>query len=178
MASALAKVQDAAATASASETPVSNTPVDTGYYLSQGLRGVRHRIYIVVPAPFTKAIEEQAKKARAGNAGQYMVFCPVNQQLSDIESIRDTDYNAFRFMYLNREKALIAKVNAGRIQQSAYAGFTTIILEKTIQMGPGREFLYLGSTTSVVPSGRKEGDSSFAPGPLRPRKDSWPTLVI
>ncbi|PWW77375.1 hypothetical protein C7212DRAFT_276654 [Tuber magnatum] len=81
-------------------------------------------------------------------------------------------------MYLNHEQALIVKVMVGRTHEFANRRFAGIVLEKSYEMGLRREFFDLGSTTLVTPSGRKEGDSIFAPGTLRPREDSWPTLAI
>ncbi|PWW75398.1 hypothetical protein C7212DRAFT_345380 [Tuber magnatum] len=155
------------ATPSSSQAPTPNLAVNTHYYLTEGLEGVAHKQYRG-PRAFTLEVMEQADQATLGNAGQYMVYCPVTQQqFTSIDRIRDRRHKGLRFMYPKDEQALVVKITIS----------VTHDVANPIAGGFEEDMVLMGSTTMITPSGLKDPDSSFAPLSHHCR-GSWLTLVI
>ncbi|KAG0134864.1 hypothetical protein HOY82DRAFT_635142 [Tuber indicum] len=178
MASAYEHGIDSDIAAPVSETSLPDSTVDTEYYLTEGLKGVKHRQYRG-PRSFLNAMDEQVVEALEDNAGQYAVFCPITkQQLAHIDRLRETQHKGHRFLYLNHQQALIIKLMLGWADEMANVLFGSIIRRKSLEMGLQFEFVGTGSRTITSPAGRKEGDSTYAPFEFRHSKESWPTLVV
>ncbi|PWW75394.1 hypothetical protein C7212DRAFT_345377 [Tuber magnatum] len=153
-----------------------NVPVNTNYYLTEGLAGVERMRY-QGPFAFTTMIDEHALQASMGNAGHYIVYGPVTeQQFIFIDRIRDDSHPGLRFMYLKDKQTLVIKVKIPG-QDTVNSMFEGMIMVKILEGSLHRKLHPIGSTTMIAPSGLKEPDSSFAPV-SRPYQDSWPTLVI
>jgi len=155
---------------------------DMHYYLSKGLEGVEHQEFCDLQS-FMGAIESQAKKLRSANADEYpslyMVFSPVTQdQLANIEHVRDTHYKSLRFMYLNDPKALIVKIVPSGPHEFATEAFISSLMEKVGGMGLRRALPSVGRTTYQGDSNGKQADGGFKPWVARPLETDWPTLVL
>ncbi|RPA92418.1 hypothetical protein L873DRAFT_1709892, partial [Choiromyces venosus 120613-1] len=110
--------------------------------------------------------------------GQYMVFSPVTQdKLTAIGHLRDTHHKGLRFLYLNHEQALIAKIMLGELHELFHREFAYMCREKAAMMGLGHELRDVGGRTFQGISSRKEPDTPFKPS-SRPLESNWPTVVI
>ncbi|PWW77762.1 hypothetical protein C7212DRAFT_292732 [Tuber magnatum] len=166
------------ATPSGSQTPVPNMSLNMDYYLNEGLEGVERQQYRDART-FTRAIQGQADELRSGNlsAGQYAIFAPVTQdQLTNLERIRDACHKSLRFLYLNEAETLIVKIMPGLAHELATREFADTVKEKIRVMGLRREVGDAGGTTYRTAQSAKEADSALKPD-ARSLEMDWPTVV-
>ncbi|CUS15698.1 unnamed protein product [Tuber aestivum] len=170
---------DVSATPSASQTPVPNMSLNMDYYLKEGLEGVECQQFRDATI-WAHSIQAQANGLRSGNlsAGQYAVFSPVTQdELTNLEHIRDSHYKSLRFLYLNDAQTLIVKIMPGPAHEVATSELTHIVRLKVGVMGLHRALRDRRATTYQGARSKKEADSALKPN-TRPLKDDWPTLVF
>ena len=72
---------------------------------------------------------------------------------------------------------LIVKVPTAE-HESSHRKFGKKLVIRAAGMGLEDEFSDLGATTFKTPRVSKEGDSSWKPMSIRPRKADWPTIVL
>jgi len=129
-----------------------------------------------------KAIDSQASRLGSGNpdesASQYIVFSHVTQEeLSNIDPIRDTNHKRLRFLYVNEPKALIVTIMPEIAHQLAAREFGYAFRIKAQEMPLGRALADIGGTRYRGISSGKEADGGFKPWSARPRATDWPTVV-
>ncbi|PWW77597.1 hypothetical protein C7212DRAFT_179794 [Tuber magnatum] len=150
------------------------------YYLNDGLEGVERRQYRDARS-FTRAINSQADKLGSGNlnSGQYAVFSPVSQdQLTNLECIRDTRYKSLRFLYLNDAETLIVKMTPGPAHIVATSELAKYLIEKLAAMGLHRALHDMRAAAYQGVRSKKEADTALKPSTSRPRRTGWPTVVF
>ncbi|PUU82601.1 hypothetical protein B9Z19DRAFT_1120502 [Tuber borchii] len=163
---------------SAHLSPQPSAPHDMNYYLTEGLKGVKHQQYGDRQA-LIRAIDSQVKKLRSGEAGQYPVFAPVTQnQLAEIERIRHTHHKGIRFHYFYREKILIVKIFAGPFQAVAGKGFGSLLDVKIAGMGLLNDICRMDAATYEGNGSEKQAEIAWKPCSSRPLGTGWPTVVI
>lgn len=155
---------------------------DMHYYLTKGLEGVEHHEYRDIHS-FTRAIDSQAGQLRSCEADElptkYMVFSHVTQEeFSNIDHVRDTQYKGLRFLYLDDPKVLIVKIKISSIHEIVTKTFMYAFRRKAEGMRLGRALSDIGSATYRGISSRKEADGAFKPWSARPRANDWPTTVF
>ncbi|PWW73551.1 hypothetical protein C7212DRAFT_365832 [Tuber magnatum] len=179
MANNPAQQVDVSATPSTSQTLVPDTLLDIAYYLKEGLEGVECQQYCNAHS-FTRAIKLQAEKLQEGNlgAGQYAVFSPVTQdQLTNLQRIRDARYKTLRFLYLNDVATLIVKIMSSQIHQVATHELVHHLRSKIDAMGLFSGLRSTGTATFQGLQSQKEADASFKPS-SRPGDAGWPTVIL
>ena len=93
------------------------------HYLTKGLRGVERLQYRGAKS-FNKTVEEQITEFQPGGTAPYVTFSLVTQeQLVDIDRIRQRRFKGLRFMYLNDKSTLIIKAIVGPAQEIAHRQF-------------------------------------------------------
>jgi len=115
------------------------------YCLTEGLEGVERLQYRGAKS-FNKTIDKLITEFQPGGAAAYVVFSPVTQeQLADIDRIRQRRFKGLRFMYLNDESTLIIKVIVDLTQELAHRQFVRRFERKTFEMGIDMELVPLGA---------------------------------
>jgi len=172
---------DVSSISSNAQPPQPSVPLDTHYYLTEGLEGIERKQYYSTRS-FSKAIDKLHDEFDSGNssARQYLVFTSVTQaQLENIHHFRETRrrHKSLSIMYLKNEEVLIVKIIPNCIQEMTHLGFGTMLHLKTYKMGPAYSLCGLGRTTFEGILGQKEADSSFEPD-VRRMAANWPTVVF
>jgi len=172
---------DVSAISSNAQPPQPGVPLDTHYYLTEGLEGIERKQYYSTRS-FSNAIDKLHDEFDSGNsrARQYLVFTSVTQaQLENIHHFRETRrrHKSLSIMYLKSEEVLIVKIIPNCIQEMTHLGFGTMLYLKTNGMGRRYRLRGIGRATFEGILGQKEADSSFKPSVRRMAAD-WPTVVF
>ncbi|KAG0640519.1 hypothetical protein HOY80DRAFT_1000089 [Tuber brumale] len=147
-------------------------------YLTERLGEALHRKYID-NRTLAVVFRSQTNSLIARKGAHYVVFSDVAEgQLTGVDRIRDTNYKSLRFLYLNRQQALIVKITPPAIHQAATSSFAFKLQLKSEAMGSPDELLDMRGTRYRGIARSKEGDWVFKPLSFRPCEACWPTLVI
>jgi len=179
MAATATQGMDVSLISSNAQTPQTSVPLDTHYYLTEGLEGIERQQYRSTRS-FSKAIDKLKDEFRSGNssARQYLVFISVTQeQLEKIHHLRETRLKGLGTMYLKNEEVLIVKIIPSCIQEMIHLGFGSMLYLKTSEMGLKWGLDPMGRTTFEGILGQKEADSTFEPS-VRQTASHWPTVVF
>lgn len=99
-------------------------------------------------------------------------FLPVTQnQLANIEHVRDAHYKILRFLYLNEPQTLIIKILPCPTYEMLVDEFVHALRKQIDKKGPGKKICSIRSTTYKGLAGSKEADRAF-------KSLKWPALIL
>jgi hypothetical protein len=148
-----------------------NTP--TFSKASEGLKGVPVQTFITIEN-MQGAIEKVSK------ASPYLIFRLVTTNgLLEIERGRERGEisRGVRMTHYVDWNILILKVPTAE-HETAHGFFRDRLVVRVAGMGLQREFVPTGATKFVLGGVSKEGDSSYKPKSIRPRRADFPTIVF
>jgi hypothetical protein len=162
-------------TASSVSANMGPTTTPTFSKASEGLEDVPVRTFTTI-----KNIQRAIDKLEASKASPYLIFRLVTtDDLLNIERARESGEigRGVRMTHYVDWDILILKVPTIE-HEVTHRSFSNELVISAAGMGLKAEFFNLGATKFKTPRVSKEGDSTFKPLSIRPRKADWPTIVL
>jgi hypothetical protein len=166
-------------TTTASSVSANMGPTPTFSKASEGLEGVPVWTFKTIKN-MQNAISSYREKLEASKASPYLIFRLVTtDDLLNIERARENGKisRGVRMTHYVDWNILILKVPTAK-HEATHRNFCGELVIGAAGMGLKRELIDLGATTFKTPRVSKEGDSTFKPRSIRPRKADWPTIVL